>query len=582
MRVNYRIVKRVAQEECTYNDPLLELRPNDKKFKNVCEESYEEPKLENQFDNVLFSFDLRNDETFTLLKDGQFTIKDDLDCENVCSCDCKCTQINYSQVDKCFKYSGRACPCDCKCKYNKKDESKCDSSNKKNECGNPPDCGPDRKGCKCEKPYCSKCPNGKCGQGGVCVAQGTCGAFCQCSEGWKGDCCDEKESGGGGDVHYTTLNGIRYDFHGFGEYWYCLDEENDLGIQLRTIYLWGNVNGYKPSWIGGVAVKLKTSIFTVFISRNNQLVLRLDGQIITNQNQIISLSKGDDVININDNQITIDRKYHSKISLSFYGSYLNLNSLKISSSNMNTMGLCGVSNNSFTDFTDSNGKVYEVKQYGYGSIMQEFGSFWRLSPSENKIEWSWSSSNFHANDSITNDERYSATNKKKRSLVRLTAEEQSQLLTKSKETCLKFVQNDQELLTNCILDVASSGGNETFADSELFKSEWCPTKCNGKGKCIAPNTCECINGWSGVDCTVGTCLNDCGVHGECKDAFCYCEIGWEGDNCSSIANCTMNKNCTNINQGFCVRTNECSCATGFTGVNCSEIADCSKFLNCSG
>lgn len=31
----------------------------------------------------------------------------------------------------------------------------------------------------------------------------------------------------------------------------------------------------------------------------------------------------------------------------------------------------------------------------------------------------------------------------------------------------------------------------------------CPSNCNGHGKCLPNGVCECVNGYTGIDCATG-------------------------------------------------------------------------------
>ena len=94
------------------------------------------------------------------------------------------------------------------------------------------------------------------------------------------------------------------------------------------------------------------------------------------------------------------------------------------------------------------------------------------------------------------------------------------------------------------------------------------------GSCIAPNTCLCAEGWSGSDCSIPTCQqscsrepfeqpvinsNDIAVYskgtGNCTHPdTCTCEKGWTGFDCS-IPLCAQECN----NNGQCVMPDTCKC-----------------------
>merc|ERR1711865_1332390 len=72
----------------------------------------------------------------------------------------------------------------------------------------------------------------------------------------------------------------------------------------------------------------------------------------------------------------------------------------------------------------------------------------------------------------------------------------------------------------------------------------CPGDCHGHGECVCPPdnggeeacTCECAPGWSGPDCQVKKCLNDCnGQNGVCDKGVCVCHEGFSGPDCGQIS-----------------------------------------------
>lgn len=79
--------------------------------------------------------------------------------------------------------------------------------------------------------------------------------------------------------------------------------------------------------------------------------------------------------------------------------------------------------------------------------------------------------------------------------------------------------------------------------------------CYNNGTCVAPNTCECGSGWTGVDCSIPICEQSCLHNGNCTHPnTCTCERGWAGSDCS-IALCAQE--CKN--GGQCVAPDTCQC-----------------------
>ncbi|OQS07103.1 hypothetical protein THRCLA_00879 [Thraustotheca clavata] len=57
--------------------------------------------------------------------------------------------------------------------------------------------------------------------------------------------------------------------------------------------------------------------------------------------------------------------------------------------------------------------------------------------------------------------------------------------------------------------------------------------CFNNGTCTAPDTCKCAPGWSGSDCSIPICSPQC-VHGTCTNPNrCVCDLGWTGAICTA-------------------------------------------------
>jgi hypothetical protein len=166
----------------------------------------------------------------------------------------------------------------------------------------------------------------------------------------------------------------------------------------------------------------------------------------------------------------------------------------------------------------------------------------------------------------------------------------------------------------------------------------CPTDCNlDGGMCVftpdrQAKTCSCFLGWSGDDCNVETCANnctrseghgqctagktgkpdmcvcayphfgpdcldtfgcgatghECGVNGMCVEGSCLCYKGWGGPLCNRV---TCPNNCTGIKYGQCDvvaskkhghlrRKEQCVCQFGHKGADCSQPDPCP--VGCNG
>lgn len=92
----------------------------------------------------------------------------------------------------------------------------------------------------------------------------------------------------------------------------------------------------------------------------------------------------------------------------------------------------------------------------------------------------------------------------------------------------------------------------------------CIDDCNGNGKCVAPNRCECSSGWMGETCAKSTCVDSQCLHGHCLGGMCSCEPGWQGSRCQVpvCSNCSLN--------GVCTRPGHCTCFEDYGGSDCSK------------
>jgi len=161
-------------------------------------------------------------------------------------------------------------------------------------------------------------------------------------------------------------------------------------------------------------------------------------------------------------------------------------------------------------------------------------------------------------------------------------------------------------------------GRQGFRESE-YKFLWGTTspgegvfECHHRGSCVAPDTCSCGDGWTGIDCNVPLCrfqradgsvARGCQHDGVCvnKDT-CRCaqvpstlytrfpsappgDTGFIGQDCGvpvciqGVFDPLCNVSGTNStadgcyrckNGGVCVAPDVCVCADGWTGFDCSE------------
>merc|ERR1711871_828822 len=98
--------------------------------------------------------------------------------------------------------------------------------------------------------------------------------------------------------------------------------------------------------------------------------------------------------------------------------------------------------------------------------------------------------------------------------------------------------------------------------------------CSGHGVMSSEGTCTCHLGFKGALCETTHCPNDCNGHGKCgvKDmnAHCFCEGQWKGEDCSEVK-CLGDTECSS--RGTCV-AGVCHCNGNYSGAACQ--------LNCPG
>merc|ERR1712216_59120 len=94
----------------------------------------------------------------------------------------------------------------------------------------------------------------------------------------------------------------------------------------------------------------------------------------------------------------------------------------------------------------------------------------------------------------------------------------------------------------------------------------CPNNCTGHGECLThPGYCTCVEGYTGIDCSeIKPCPNGCSNHGLCSEGRCICDSPFGGDDCANqlipcLSNCSSHGACVN---GSCI------CHNGYTGDSC--------------
>eukprot|EP00818_Percolomonas_sp_WS_P004460 CAMPEP_0117451564 /NCGR_PEP_ID=MMETSP0759-20121206/9079_1 /TAXON_ID=63605 /ORGANISM="Percolomonas cosmopolitus, Strain WS" /LENGTH=2086 /DNA_ID=CAMNT_0005244181 /DNA_START=52 /DNA_END=6312 /DNA_ORIENTATION=- len=110
--------------------------------------------------------------------------------------------------------------------------------------------------------------------------------------------------------------------------------------------------------------------------------------------------------------------------------------------------------------------------------------------------------------------------------------------------------------------------------------------CNGRGKCVNPDVCECQDGWHGQFCEIPFCesisASDekvCRRRGQCiHHNKCMCEAGYSGDNCELFECFGVSRGSEHVcnSHGTCVDIDQCVCSAGFTAPSCA-IHSCFSF-----
>lgn len=110
----------------------------------------------------------------------------------------------------------------------------------------------------------------------------------------------------------------------------------------------------------------------------------------------------------------------------------------------------------------------------------------------------------------------------------------------------------------------------------------CPDNCSGNGECLfSIGRCQCFKGFEGEKCEKKVCLNDCSNNGKCLNGTCICNQEFFGQSCeisrlklNFIKNIFLNKEkCKNdcSLQGKCIN-GECHCEKEFKEDDCSKRA----------
>eukprot|EP00698_Gefionella_okellyi_P005339 TRINITY_DN1485_c0_g1_i1.p1 TRINITY_DN1485_c0_g1~~TRINITY_DN1485_c0_g1_i1.p1 ORF type:complete len:2800 (-),score=545.81 TRINITY_DN1485_c0_g1_i1:920-9319(-) len=422
-----------------------------------------------------------------------------------------------------------------------------------------------------------------------CNGHGTCiNGACQCSGGYYGITCSQRLASlpssavctAAGDPHYTVFDGDYYSYMGAGIFYQVLGP--DFAVQA---WHWPWVCNTNNLIQKAIAIEYKGVKIEVYAgSPSDQPHMRLNGAAAC-QIDACFTSRGSTFYlgNIKVQHMgTRHVRFYYGIG---YQSYLDV-AIQTTSNGATTQyfcntinqvwkqyfaqvtGLCGTWDGSPGDWMLPRGAILPIS-YSEANLYGTFGPSWYVTCADSLLSEAPAAACSVAPSPIP-------------SIVNGPCDAVDGLAQKvCAQACTRYQQCVQDVYSACSLDIAKGHLDMHYALQDIYFGELCveqppscPNDCGGEnGICVSEGVCHCMNGYSGIDCSIVPCDVTCGAHGSCVDGECCCQTWWSGEQCD-VPVCS--NGCTD--HGSCTAPNVCSCqnddVNGFwTGALCKECSE---------
>ena len=142
-------------------------------------------------------------------------------------------------------------------------------------------------------------------------------------------------------------------------------------------------------------------------------------------------------------------------------------------------------------------------------------------------------------------------------------------------------------LALCLNNCSDHGACDSTSGSCWCDPGWTAGDCSKKlcfNNCTGHGTCfegqcSCQDGFSGDDCSIFPCLNSCSGNGACYNGTCSCDRLWAGNDCSLYTGYLLECPGNCTGRGACMNST-CNCDPGWQGLDCAAAVDCPG--NCTG